>query len=257
MKRGALLLFAAFFGLLSMAGDQVVFQIEKMINRLEEQQTSLEEKLTENSAKLVADTHHFREAFFDLNHSIVLLLGNNIQLDNNYLRYRESRKNLNMYLGKTEKEAEAEEQNLLETRRNEIGEEFRRDINMTNEILDIYIGDFVFECPPTLFNQANCSEAFTKNVQLKTTEARLNIKEAAQLKLGLFEEFLVISQKDIEELNAAINSLIEQISQRKLIRQLMLISTLVFNLLSLMTVFIYFKQLIGVRVGLVKPENLN
>lgn len=257
MKRGALLILAALFGLLSIAGDQVVFQIEKMINRLEEQQTSYEEKLTENSAKLVADTHHLREAFFDLNHSIVLLLGNNVQLENNHLRYREFRKNWDLKLGKSEEEAKAEEQEFLKKRRNEIGAEFRGDLIVANDVLDIYIRDFVFECSSSLFDQSNCSDAFNKNVSTIAELRDLNLIEKAQLKLDLFEDFLIISQNDIEELNDAINSLVEQISNRKLFRQLMLISTLVFNLLSLTAVFVYFRQLISMGSGHSGEEKLN
>ena len=257
MRRSVLLLFAAFFGLLSIAGDQVVFQIEKIINRLQERQNTLEEKLTENSSKLVADTYHLREAFFDQNHSIVLLLGNLVQLENNHLRGREFRKKLQMGLGKTEEQAEAEEQEFLKKRRNEIGAEFRDDLTAVNTVLNMYIDEFIFDCQPSLFYQSNCSEAFNNKARKTSGLSKLDLIERAQLKLSLFEDFLIISQRDIEELNDAISSLIDQISNLKLFRQLMLISTLVFNLLSLMTVFIYFRQLIAIAVSQSEDDKLN
>lgn len=244
MRRAHLLILAAVFGLVSIAGDQLVYQIEKMINRLEQEQASLEDKLNENIYFLTTQTQHHREAFFDLNHAIVLWMGNVIQKENYRLKHKDFRKRLHDKFAKDNETFEEEERKLWDRHKKDLTAEFRENLITINRQTSFYIEDLVEACDKVMFSDGRCTKIFVNSVRNRDQSKNLNLIDSAEMKLDFIEKTLIEFQQDIEDINLKVTDLITQISKKKLTRQLFLIATLIFNLLSLTAVFLYFRQII-------------
>ena len=244
MRRTHLLVLAAVFGLVSIAGDQLVYQIEKMINRLEQEETRLEDKLNDNIYFLTTQTQHHREAFFDLNHAIVLWMGNVVQKENHRLKYVEFRKRLHDKFAKDKETFEEEERKLWASQKEDLEAEFREHLITINRQISFYVEDIVAACDKIMFSEGRCTQIFINSVKIRDQNKNLNLIESAELKLDFYEKTLIDFQRDIEDINRKATDLNKQISKKKLARQLFLIATLIFNLLSLIAVFLYFRQII-------------
>ena len=113
-----------------------------------------------------------------------------------------------------------------------------------NRQTSFYVENIVAACDKIMFSEGRCTQIFINSVKIRDQNKNLNLIESAELKLDFYEKTLIVFQRDIEDINRKATDLNKQISKKKLARQLFLIATLIFNLLSLIAVFLYFRQII-------------